>query len=110
MGGQVLSEYVALRAKSYCLLSVNDTTVKRSKGTPRMGLATLTMQDFKDALFNSELRSVNAKQITTHKHSVYLTDITKTALNAFCDKRFYLTPVCSRSYGNCRDTPHLSAN
>ena len=87
LGGKIMTEFVALRAKMYAYRTL-DEEGKRCKGTKKCAVAeTLTFEDYKKCLFDG--KTVYREQVLfEHKnHEVYTVNKCKIALNRDDDKR-----------------------
>ena len=71
LGGKIIKEFVALRAKTYSYLMDDDTEYKKAKRTKKCVIKRILM--FKDCLFNN--------------HNVYTEQINKITLNSNDDER-----------------------
>ena len=55
LGGKIIKEFWALRAKIYAYLMGNDSEVKKAKGTKKcVKKRELIFENYKDCLFNDE--------------------------------------------------------
>ena len=55
LGGKIMKEFVALRAKTYAYLMDNDGEEKKAKGTKTCVIKReLMFENYKDCLFNGE--------------------------------------------------------
>ena len=71
LGGKIIKEFVALRAKTYSYLMDDDTEHKKAKRTKKCVIKRILL--FKDCLFNN--------------HNVYTEQINKITLNSNDDER-----------------------
>ena len=90
LGGKIMTEFVALRAKMYAYRKLDEKKPedKRCKGTKKCAIAeTLTFEDYKRCLFDG--KTVYREQVLfEHKnHEVYTVNKCKIALNRDDDKR-----------------------
>lgn len=86
MGGDVISEFVGLRAKLYCIKS-NKSSVKKAKGIRKPITKRLDIEKYKNVLdFNECLRD-DMYVIRSQSHKLYTQKINKLVLNASDDKR-----------------------
>ena len=93
LGGKIMTEFVALRAKMYAYRKIDkEVEEKRSKGT-KMCVVTegLTFDDYKICLFDGE--KIYREQILfeNKKHDMYTVNKHKIALNRDDDKRVVQT-------------------
>ena len=56
LGGNIITEFFALRLKTYSYLTDNDENVKKAKGTKKCAIKRiLKFDDYKDGLFKKEI-------------------------------------------------------
>ena len=56
LGGKIMKEFVALRAKTYAYLTDDDDEEKKTKGTKKCVIKSeLMLKSYKDCLFNGEV-------------------------------------------------------
>ena len=87
LGGKIMTEFVALRAKMYAYRTLDEES-KRAKGTKKCAIAeTLTFNDYKECLFGG--KTVYREQVLFEhkKHEVFTVNKCKIALNRDDDKR-----------------------
>ncbi|HYT42363.1 MAG TPA: DNA polymerase [Methylomirabilota bacterium] len=85
--GKVITEFVALRPKLYAY-EVDGKTFTRAKGVRRPALAKITLQDYKDCLFNDNIKKVNQPIFQSKAHVIYTVMQEKLGLSANDDKRY----------------------
>ena len=83
-------EFVGLRSKMYSYITDKNNTVKKLKGVNKKALKTIKFNDYKEALFNTELNKVNVSNIRSYKQEIYNIDSFKLALTADDTKRYIL--------------------
>jgi hypothetical protein len=93
VAGKLITEFIALRPKSYAFKVEEAVTVK-SKGIPKATQATLKLDDYRKALFG-ELKSdlVKTVEFNTFKTKLHVMNTihaSKIALSQFDDKRIIL--------------------
>ena len=89
--GEVIDEFVGLRAKLYSYKTVEGEESKKCKGVKKSVIKkTITHEDYKKCLFTGkeQLRKMNI--IRSHRHEVYTEEVNKVALNPIDDKRHIL--------------------
>ncbi|XP_047035542.1 uncharacterized protein LOC124641502 isoform X1 [Helicoverpa zea] len=86
LGGDVISEFVGLRAKLYCISSVK-THIKKAKGITKHVTRKLSSTNYKTALLNDKTYKHKMMIIKSMKHVLYTQEINKVALNRNDDKR-----------------------
>ena len=90
-GGEIIEEFVGLRAKLYSYKMLRGEEEKKCKGVKKPVVKRcITFEDYKQCLFTGkeQLRTMNV--IRSHKHEVYTEEINKIALSANDDKRIIL--------------------
>lgn len=86
MGGRIITEFVGLRAKLYCINTQN-TSIKKAKGIKSSVTKTIDIHKYKRALFCDETLRESMCVIRSHKHKVFTQKINKLVLNNEDDKR-----------------------
>ena len=90
LGGKIMTEFVALRAKMYAYRKIDKKVEeeKRCKGTKKCVVAEgLTVDDYKTCLFDDETTYKEQMLFENKKHEVYTVNKHKIALNRDDDKR-----------------------
>ena len=90
-GGQIIEEFVGLRAKLYSYKMLEGKEEKKCKGVKKPVVKkSIKFDDYKKCLFTGkeQLRKMNV--IRSHKHDIYTEEVNKIALSANDDKRFIL--------------------
>ena len=90
-GGEIIEEFVGLRAKLYSYKMMDGDDVKKCKGVKKSVVKkSINFADYKKCLFTGEeqLRKMNI--IRSHGHEVYTEEVRKVALSANDDKRIIL--------------------
>ena len=91
LGGKVLTEFVALRAKTYAYTQLNDDKLeehKKAKGTKKCVIKKhLNFDLHKKALFNNETIRCTQQRFKIDYHNIYTQTVHKTALDNKDDKR-----------------------
>ncbi|KAJ8910540.1 hypothetical protein NQ315_011053 [Exocentrus adspersus] len=85
--GQIMLEFVGLRAKMYAYKVHNDKIVKRSKGSTLASVKKISFDDYKRTLFDHEIIYKPQHLIRSKKHYVFTIRQNKMILNPFDDKR-----------------------
>ena len=86
LGGKIMKEFVALRAKTY--LMDNDSEHKKAKGTKKFVIKTrLMFENYKDCLFNDKIILKSQQRFESDCHNVCTEQINKTVLSSNDDKR-----------------------
>ena len=88
LGGKVIKEFCALRAKTYSYLMVDDGEVKKAKGTTKCVIKRgLMFENYKDCLFNGEVILKSQQRFKSDHHKVYTEEVNKVVLSSNDDKR-----------------------
>ena len=91
MGGKILTEFAALRAKTYAYVQLNDDKLeehKKAKGTKKCVIKKhLNFDLYKKALFNNETIRCSQQIFKSDYHNIYTQTVHKTALDNEDDKR-----------------------
>ena len=88
LGGKIMKEFCALRAKTYSYLMDDNSEVKKSKGTKKCVIKReLMFENYKDCLFNNKIILKSQQRFKSHHHNVYTEQINKIALSSNDDKR-----------------------
>ena len=88
LGGKIITEFVALRAKAYSYLDDDGNKHKKSKGTKRCLIKQkLMFQNFENCLINNKAIYRSYERFKSYNHDVYTEEVNKVALNSNDDKR-----------------------
>ena len=91
LNGKIMSEFCALRAKTYTFLwddNGKDSEKKKAKGTKKCVIKKeLMFENYKDALFNDKIIIKPQQRFKGDHHSVCTEEINKIALSSNDDKR-----------------------
>ena len=88
LGGKVIKEFCALRAKTYSCSTGDDSEVKKAKGTKKCVIKReLMFANYKDCLFNREVILKSQHRFKSDHHKVYTEEVNKIALSSDGDKR-----------------------
>ena len=83
--GKVVTEFIGLRSKMYCVQVENDDYVKKARGVKSNVIKdTINSSHFRDCLFNSALIHRDQFNITSKYHKLYTEKFNKLALSSFC--------------------------
>ena len=89
MGGELILEFVGLRAKMYSILNYDGENKKTAKGViEQVKKKQIQHEDYKTSLFNSKTFVHCGSKIQQDKHQLYTVDITKVTLSPFNDKKW----------------------
>ena len=88
LGGNIMTEFCALRAKAYAFKLDHDTEMKKVKGTKKCIVKReITFKSYVDALFNDEVIIKSQQRFRSDHHRVYTEEVNKIALSSNDDKR-----------------------
>ena len=88
LGGKIMKEFCALRAKTYSYLMDDNSEVKKSKGTKKCVIKRrLMFENYKDSLFNNKTILKSQLRFKSDHHDVYREEVNKIALSSNDDER-----------------------
>ena len=88
LGGSIMTEFVALRLKTYSYLTDDCEEDKKAKGTKNCVIKQrLKFSDYKDCLLNNEIILKSQQRLKSEKHDVYTEEVNKIVLSTNDDKR-----------------------
>ena len=88
LGGEIITEFFALRPKTYSYLTDNDKIDKKAKGTKKCVIKKMIkFDDYKKCLLNDKVILKSQQRFISNKHDVYTEDVNKIALSNDDDKR-----------------------
>ena len=86
LGGKIMTEFCALRAKAYAYKLDDDTEMKKAKGTKKCTVKReITFKNYADTLFNDRKKS--QQTFRSYHHIVFTEEFNKIALSSNDDKR-----------------------
>lgn len=101
LGGDVISEFVGLRAKLYCINSLK-TRITKAKGISKAVTNRLKLSHYYKALLSETKFKCKMNVIKSIKHVLYSQEIHKVALNRSDDKRQVLPNLTETlPWGHC---------
>ena len=78
LGGKIMSEFCALRAKAYAFKLDNDSENKKAKGTKKCIVKReITFGNYADALFNDKVIIRSQQRFRSDHHKVYTEEVNK---------------------------------
>ena len=81
LGGNIITEFVALIPKTYSYLTDDGKEDKKAKGTKKCVIKRMIkFNDYKNCLFKDEVISKSQQRFISKKHDVYTENINKIAL------------------------------
>ena len=88
LGDKIMTEFVALRAKTYAYLTDDGSDHKRAKGTKKCIIKReLMFENYKDSLFNDKIILKSQQRFRSDHHSVCTEEVNKIVLSSNDDKR-----------------------
>ena len=88
LGGKIITEFVALRPKTYSFLTDDGKEDKKAKGTKKCIIKKMIkFNDYKKCLLDHEVILKSQQRFISKKHDVYTENINKIALSNNDDKR-----------------------
>ena len=101
LGGEIITEFVTLRPKSYSYLTDDSKEDKKAKGTKKCIIKKLIkFNDYKKCLLNDEVILKSQQRFISTKHDVYTENVNKIALSKNDDKRIVSSnKITSYPYG-----------
>lgn len=101
LGGDIITEFTGLRAKLYCIKSLN-TQINKAKGVSRAITKRLKTSNYKDALFKNVTLKGKMNMIKSIKHILFSQEVDKVILNRIDDKRQVLSnQIETLPWGHC---------
>ena len=88
LGGKIMKEFCALRAKTYTYLMDDDSEKKKAKGIKKCIMKhRLMFENYKDSLINDKTILKSQLRFKSDHHDVYTEEVNKIALSSNDDKR-----------------------
>ena len=88
LGGKIIKEFCALRAKTYAYLMDDDSEKKKAKGTKKCIIKRRIMfENYKDSLFNNNTILRSQLRFKSDLHNVHTEEVNKIVLSSNDDKR-----------------------
>ena len=103
LGGGIITEFVALRPRTYSYMTDEFIEMKKAKGTKKCVIKKIIkFEDYKKCLFDNEPMLKSQQRFKSENHEVYTENINKIALSSNDDKRIVaLDGITSYPYGYC---------
>ena len=108
-GGQTMTEFIRLRAKSYAYSMEDDSNYKKAKGTKNyVTKQRLMVKNYKDCLFNNKIILKQQQKFKIDHNNVYIEQINKIALRSNEDNRLQtfdkviIYPYGTNSFKACK--------
>ena len=99
--GEIITEFIALRPKTYSYLTDHDKIDKKAKGTKKCVITKMIkFDDYKKCLLNDKVILKSQQRFIIKSHDVYTEDVNKIALSNDDDKRIISSDkIMSYPYG-----------
>ena len=103
LGGGIITEFVALRPKTYSYMTDEFIEMEKAKGNKKCVIKKmLKFEDYKKCLFDNEPMLKSQQRFKSENHELYTKNINKIALTSNDDKRIVaLDGITSYPYGYC---------
>ena len=101
LGGKIMTEFAALRPKTYSYLMDDCNREEKAKGTKKCVIKKIIkFNDYKDCLLNNEIILKSQHRFKRETHNVYTEEVNKIALSSNDDKRLQtFNRITSYPYG-----------
>ena len=88
LNGKIMTEFVALRPKTYAYQIDYDRRIKKAKGTKKcVTKKVLKFNDYKNCILNDKVVLKSQQRFKSERHDVYTEKVNKIALSSNDDKR-----------------------
>ena len=88
LGGKIMTEFVALRAKAYEYLMEDGSKHKKAKGTKKCIIKReLISENYRESLFNNKIILKSQQRFKSDHHKAYTEEVNKIALSSNDDKK-----------------------
>ena len=103
LGGKIITEFVALRPKtySYLFIVIHNIEEKKAKGTKKCVIKReLKFNNYRDCLLNDKVVLKSQQRLKSERHDVYTENVNKIVLSSNDDKRLIASDkITSYPYG-----------
>ena len=99
-GQSTITGVIALKAKCYSIKTNSSMSLNKLKGVSKVATSKLSYDDYKNTLMEQKGMRLTFSKITTKDHKVSTTQLSKSALTFYDDKRFYTCSIHSLPYGH----------
>ena len=87
LGGKIMTEFVALRAKAYVYIEKDCSEHKKAKGTKNCIIKReLMFENYRESLFNSKIILKSQQRFKSVHHKVYTEEVNKIAISTNDEK------------------------
>ena len=100
LGGEEMTEFIALRSKMYSYKTKNGEEKKLKGISKNVVKKCITFDDYKEALYNEKISKHSIRTLGSEKHNMYLKEVNKISLSPYDDKRYIESDkIHTRPYG-----------
>lgn len=100
MSGKIITEFVGLRSKLYCVKNT-DSLIKKAKGVKACVVRDLDVSDYKKTLFTNDILRKKNILFKSIKHQVFTRSVNKIVLSGDDDKRLISSDkISSKAWGH----------
>ena len=96
MDGKVITNFIALRPKMYCLKVFNEKKVQKNT----VKTENLDMKDYENTLHKHKPKNVKFNAIRSKNHQIYAINQFKVGLTSYDKKRYWMNDTESVPYGH----------
>ncbi|CAH1647399.1 unnamed protein product [Spodoptera littoralis] len=101
LAGDIITEFTGLRAKLYCIKSLNGET-RKAKGVNKSITKRLRLYNYNKALLSDSTFKCKMNTIKSIKHMLFSQEINKIVINRTDDKRqILLNQIDTLPWGHC---------
>ena len=88
LGGKIMKDFCALRAKTYAYLLDDYNEIKKAKGTKKCVIKRrLMFGNYRDSLYNNKIMMRSQLRFKNDHHNLYNEEVNKTVLSSIDNKR-----------------------
>ena len=100
MCGEIITEFVGLRSKLYCI-KTTDKVIKKAKGVKKCVIRDFKVSDYEKVLFTGDVLYKKNILFKSIKHEIFTRSVNKIALSSNDDKRFILrNKISTKAWGH----------
>ena len=108
LGGKIITEFVALRPKTYSYLTDDCEEDKKAKGTKKCVIKReLKFNNYKDCLLNDKVVLKSQQRFKSERHDVYTENVNKIVLSSNDDKRLIASDKIASYQNGCKSKQAL---
>lgn len=100
MGGKIITEFVGLRSKLYCIKNT-DTVIKKAKGVKASVVRNFDISDYRSTLLSNKIMRKKNILFKSLKHQIFTQSVNKIVMSSNDDKRLVSQDkVSTRAWGH----------